>query len=164
VTQAERPVLAISPANDRLHVGAAATVLPHVRAEAPAAGSTTPAVAWEFYDADGRARVVDETGAAPALVPADAAAPAPGRALRQVLVSRVDLVLAHAQLRLDAAVAANEAAGEPLAATDRARGVRVQGELADVLVMLAALDPDLDPTPQGPNPGSWWHNLWAHFG
>lgn len=160
MTDPEHPVLAISPANDRMHVGAAATVLPHVQAEAPAAGSAVPAVDWEFFDAHGRALSVD--GAA--LVVADPAAPAPGRALRQVLVSRVDLVLAHAQLRLDAAIAADEAAGEPLAAGDRARGVRVQGELADVLVALAALDPDLDPTPQGPNPGSWWHNLWAHFG
>ena len=162
MTDPEHPVLAISPANDRMHVGAAAVVLPHVRAEAPADGGPAAAVDWEFYDGHGRALSVDAAG--PALVLADPAVPAPGRALRQVLVSRIDLVLAHAQLRLDTAIAADEAAGEPLAADDRARGVRVQGELADVLVALAALDPDLDPTPQGPNPGSWWHNLWAHFG
>ena len=162
MTDPDHPVLAISPTNDRMHVGAAAVVLPHVRAEAPAAGSTTPAVAWEFYDAHGRALSVDASG--PALVVVDPAAPAPGRALRQVLVSRIDLVLAHAQLRLDAAIAADEAAGEPLAADDRVRGLRVQGELADVLVVLAALDPDLDPTPADPHSGSWWHNFWAHFG
>lgn len=152
------PVLAISPENDRMHVGDAAVVLAHVTAEQPILGSGLSAVAWQFYDSLGRS-LVEDGGA---LVLADEAAALPPRPARQVLVARIDLVLAHAQLRLDRDIAARVAGGEPPTDDERVRMVRVEGELADVATMLFALAPDLQPNPVVPHSASWWHNFWAH--
>lgn len=154
------PVLAVSPGNDRLHVGKADTVLPHVTAERSQSGASP--IAWQYFDARGVPLAVAIHGAGEVLEPADATAAPPARPARQVLVSRIDLVLAHAQLRLDLDIARRVAGGEPLTDADRTRMVRVQGELTDVLTMLGALDTNLDPTPQGPDAGSWWHYFWAH--
>lgn len=153
------PVLAISPGNDRMHVGSAAVVLSHVKAEAQLLGTGLVAVPWQFFDAAGQP-LVEDGGSATLVANGDAA----DRAGRQVLVARVDLVLAHAQAQLDAQLAKVVAGGDQVLDTDPVRMVRVQGELSDVLRMLAALDADLDPSPTQPNPGSWWHNLWAHWG
>lgn len=152
-------VLAISTANDSLHVGDRGTVLLHVTAEQPDENDPSLPVDWEFFDAEGRPLVVRDDGSGPALEPVDPSA-SPGRAQQQVLVSRVDLVLANAQVRLDTRIAEDEAAGETVEPGDRLRMVRVQGEFGDVLRMLAALDPALDPSPSAPNPGNWFHNLW----
>lgn len=153
------PVLAISPGNDRMHVGVADVVLSHVTAEKANRGDTT---AWEYFDARGAALAVVDHGAGEVLEPADPNAAPPLRPARQVLVGRIDLVLAHAQLRLDEDIARRIAGNDPPRDRESVRMVRVQGELRDVLIMLAALDKDLDPSPHGPNPGSWWHNFWAH--
>lgn len=158
MTTIREPVLAITPDSDRMHVGPAATVLSHVTAEQPPAGGPEPATDWEFHDADGRALAVTAGG----LAAADAAAPAPLRAVRDVLVSRIDLVLAHAQLRLDAQIAQRIAGGDPPTDDERVRMLRAGGELADVLGVLVMLEPGLDPTPGDPTPGSWWHYFWAH--
>lgn len=153
------PVLAISPDDDRMHVGADATVLSHVTAEAAQGGDQ---IAWQFFDARGVALAVVDHGAGGVLEPADPNAALPLRPVRQILVSRIDLVLAHAQLRLDLKIAERIEGHDPPRDKESVRMVRVHGELRDVLIMLAALDEDLDPTPHGPNPGSWWHNFWAH--
>lgn len=158
MTAIREPVLAITPGSDRMHVGPAATVLSHVTAEQPPARGPAPATDWEFHDADGRALAVTAGG----LAAADATLAAPARAARQVLVSRIDLVLAHAQLRLDAHVTERIAGGDPPTDDERVRMLRVGGELADVLGVLVMLEPGLDPTPGDPTPGSWWHYFWAH--
>lgn len=151
MTDPDPPVLAITPANDGMHVGPAATVLSHVTGEA-----TAPAC--EYYDPAGRALQI--TGHS--LEPVDPDADPPGDAARQLLVARIDLVLAHAQLRLDAQLATAGGAGPD----DPTRMVRVQGDLPQVLVMLAALVPDLDPTPGDPHDSAnIFHRLWhAAFG
>lgn len=162
MSDVQAPVLAISPSNDRMHIGLPATVLKHVKAEEPVLGSGTPVIAWQFYDSDGIALVVEDGDGGEELVPQDPTDEAPGRAARQILVARVDLVLAHAQLRVDQRLAERTAGGDPPGPGDRTRMVRVQGEFGDVLTMLFALEPDLNANPEAPNPGSWWHNFWAH--
>ena len=82
---------------------------------------------------------------------------------RTVLVARVDLVLAHAQLRLDLTIAKRIEGNDPSEDKESVRMVRVQGdELRDVLTMPAAPDKDLNAAPQGPDKGSWWHEYRSH--
>lgn len=159
MTDPDPPVLAITHADDGMHVGPAVTVLAHVTGERLAASGTAPDVDWEYFDAAGRSLHVDEAGA---LTPVEPEADPPGDAQRQILVARIGLVLAHAQVRLDALLAAAGGAGPD----DPTRMVRVQGDLRAVLVMLAALVPDLDPTPVDPHASSnIFHRLWhAAFG
>lgn len=153
MSEPELPVLAISPTSHAMHVGRAATVLPHVVAERPAAQAAIAPVEWEYYDAEGRPLNAHEG----ALVAADAAAATtPDDASRQLLVARIGLVLAHAQIRLDAL----NALGGGAAPGDPTRMVRAEGDLVDVLRMLAALDPDIDPTPSDAHQQGFFHNLW----
>lgn len=163
MSDAEKPVLAISPSSDRMHIGLAATLLSHLRAEEPEQGTGINPIPWQFFDFDGNPLAVAEEDGGEVLVREDSSADPPGRAARQVLVARVDLVLAHAQLRVDQWLADLVAGGEgPPEDADRVRMVRVQGELADVLTMLAAVGPGLVLNLRTDDNGSWWHNFWAH--
>ena len=52
--------------------------------------------------------------------------------------------------------------GNPPQPEERTQMVRVQGDFTDAMAILAALQPNLDPNPPAPDPGSWWHYFWAH--
>jgi len=155
MTDVTPPVLAISPENDSAHIGAPDIVLGHVEAERPKPEDGRRIIDWEFFDAAGNPLAVSDDGAGNrVLVVADDGAPAPDRAARQQLVTRIGIALDNAQLRLDQKLALAGGAGPD----GRVEVVKVAGELADVLVMLGALE-DLEiPAPQ-PHPGSWLHNL-----
>jgi hypothetical protein len=156
-------VLAISHASDRMHIASAADLLGHLVAEQEEGNVAAVADAWEFYDAEGCPMTVAQQGAGAVLEREDPQAGPPHPVRQQVLVARVDLVLAHAQVRLSTSIAELVEGGEVLQPGDPTQMIRVPGLLLpDVLTVLAALQPDLDPNPEGPDPGNWWHVFWAH--
>lgn len=132
------PVLAIAPENDFLNVGPRELLLSYVTPDGAPGGRV---IDWEWYDTDGNRLGL----AGGALAPLDPAATGADPAAQQLLVSRIDLVLRQVQLRLDQLLI--DAGGPD--ASNRTRIVRAHGDLSDVLVMLAAVDPG--PPPQVQN-------------
>jgi hypothetical protein len=164
MTGPEPLILAITTTDSLIHVGSGPDLLPHVGQEAAdyeAIGQTPPD--WEFFDITGtELRLVrDDAGHATGFEPADPQAGDPGAAFRALLVDRIGVFQARAQVVLDRKQAAGDYDGDPEA---RLRAPVVSGELRDVLPALQVLGGRAKP-PGEPDPGSWLHNLWhATFG
>jgi hypothetical protein len=148
------PVMAIAANNSLVHAGPAAAVARHWAdlQPDPPPGTTWPAV--EFVDAKGiPLTLVPPDDVVDAHFDRDDTLPEPDDDAKQLLVDRIDLALARAQLLRD------EQRADPNG--DRgfgpARIVRVTGELTSVITALAALD-DASSHSQ-PGRGGWFHNL-----
>lgn len=148
------PVMAIAVNNSLVHAGLAAAVARHwaERQPDPPPGTKFPAI--EFVDAKGiPLTLVPPDGAVDAHFDRDDTVPEPDDDAKQLLVDRIDLVLAHAQLARD------EQRADPNGDSGfgPARVVRVTGDLTSVITALAGLD-DASSHSQ-PNRGGWFHNL-----
>ena len=151
----DEPVLAIRSDDGFMHVAPAAALLEHV---SEIAGDPTPEL--EFHDGAGR-RLHVVAGALEMLTVADpdgGTEPLPVLTDPQLLVDRIDVVLARTQVALDRAAA-------PLVVDGRAitRIPRVSGELPVVLHLLACLGGALD-SHADPGPATGWHAVYHLLG
>lgn len=145
-------VLAIAENDTLVHVGPAEDLAFHYDQEQPAPpeGKQWPAV--EFYDNEGFHLVhVPVAPPADAGFDRDAGYPEPTDADRQLLLDRIDLALAHAQVGRDRLLAAGSTFEGP------ERIVRVSGDLPTVLMALDAVD-QLG-SHSDTSRGGWFHNL-----
>lgn len=151
MTEPEPPVLAITAENDLMHIAPAAAMLEHIDGEATEAGPAgDPVPVYEFYDLTGRPlQLVTAASGGQSLEPVPGA-PDPTPLGRQLLVDRIDLVMARTQVVLSTDLANGVAA-------DGARVPRVQGDLREVVTALAAVVTFDDDS--GPRPGNWVHNM-----
>ena len=130
-----------------LHIGTRGALLDHI-VENP----NGPAPGIDFFDRVGRPQKLVTTNGSITLEP-DGDLPDAGAA--QLLLDRIDLVLAHWQVLLDT---------DPPLPTDGSappkRVLRASGELPQVVDALHVLFPSL-PSPASPTPGDYWHRV-AH--
>jgi hypothetical protein len=149
-------VLAIAANDTLLHVGPAAAIAAHYAEQQPVAPQGVQLPATEFYDSAGCPLThVPGDGRTAAGLDRDAEHGQADCAARRLLVDRIDLVLAHAQVVRDRQLAHPD--GD--AGFGPARVLRVSGDLAGVLAALAAVDDSASSSHSQPNPGGWFHNL-----
>jgi len=143
-------VFALKATDDYLHVGKVGDVLAHFNPTVVADTGPDGLALLQFYDRTGAPLVVDRTGAAPVLAPS-AAPPDPVTGTPPVLVDRIALVLARAQVAFDV---------DDNVALAALRVPHLDGPLPVVVAALAEWLQPLPPfgDPNSPNSGGPVHN------
>ncbi|MCX6464687.1 MAG: hypothetical protein NTW05_14025 [Pseudonocardiales bacterium] len=151
----DEPVLAIRADDGFMHVSTAQALLEHV---SEIVGDPSPQL--EFYDGAGRQLHVVNGALEPMTVPDPAGGPNPVEVVAdpQLLVDRIDVVLARTQVALDRAVAPLDVGGRPVR-----RIPRVSGELPVVLHLLSCLGGELE-SHANPGPATGWHAVYHLLG
>lgn len=151
MTEPEKPVVAITRANELLHIAPAAEVLGHIGTE-EANVPLADRPAWDFYTDTGKVlvRTDDPVTGDPRLDP-DPAADDPTALDRQLLVDRIDAFLAAVQVETTRDLLTGI---EP----EHVRTPRAVGDLPDVVVGLAAVM-SLNSVASQPDVRDWIHNF-----
>lgn len=151
----DKPVLAIRSDDGFMHVAGATALLEHV---SEIVGDPTPQL--EFFDGSGRRLHVVNGALEPLTVPDPdgGATPVPVLVDPQLLLDRIDVVMARSQVALDRAPAPLVVDGRPIT-----RLPRITGELPLVLQLLAGLGGALE-SHANPGPATGWHAVYHLLG